>query len=139
MIKFEDAAWGLRIEMKGQPTRQELSKLVDELRKALPNARPFFGVILDLTGIGLITPEMRDMLLLIQKQLQARGMTRQAACASSSLAASQIRRISVDSGVVQGLRCIDVANPDWQRLAEHWAVSGREPDGSKASPSAHPG
>jgi hypothetical protein len=139
MIKLEDAAWGLRIELKGQPTRQELSKLVDDLRKALPNARPFFGVILDMTGIGLITPEIRDMLLQAEKLLQARGMLRLAACPSSALAASQIRRISADSGILPGLRCIDIANPDWQRLAEHWAVSGREPDGSKTSPSSHPG
>lgn len=137
MIKIEDAAWGLRIEMKGQPTRQELSKLVDDLRKALPNARPFFGVILDMTGIGLINPEMRDMLIQAEKLLQARGMLRLAACPSSALAASQIRRISSDSGIGPGLRCIDITAEGWQLVAELWAVSGREPDGSKGGATSH--
>lgn len=131
MFKIEDASWGIRIEMKGQQTRQELSKLVDDLRKVLPSARPFFGVILDMTGIGLINPDMRDMLLQAQRLFQARGMLRMAACPSSALAAAQIRRISSDSGISPGLRCIDTAAEGWQLVAEHWAVSGREPDGSK--------
>lgn len=132
MIKMDDATWGIRIEMQGRPSRQELSKLVDELRKALPATRSFFGVILDMSGIGLITPEIRDMLVQAQRLLQARGMVRLAACPSSSLAASQFRRISVETGVGPGLRCIDVATTGWQRIAENWAVSGREPDGSKS-------
>jgi hypothetical protein len=134
MIKLDDATWGLRIEMQGQPTRQELSRLLDDLRKAIPSARPFFGVILDMSGIGLITPELRDLLVQAQRLLQSRGMVRMAACVSSGLATSQVKRISSETGVGPGLRCIDTKAQGWPLVAERWAVSGQEPEGSGSNP-----
>ena len=136
MIRMEDATWGLRIMMQGQPSRQELSKLLDDLRKALPTARPFFGVILDMSGVGPINPELRDLLLHAQRILQSRGMVRMAAGLSNGLAASQIRRLSSETGVSPGLRCLDSRDPAWQLAAEHWAVSGHEPDDRMAGPAS---
>ncbi|MEK7392756.1 MAG: hypothetical protein AAB214_09340 [Fibrobacterota bacterium] len=136
MIKLDDAPWGLRIEMQGQPTRQELSKLLDDLRKALPSARPFFGVILDMSGTGLINPEVRDLLVQAQKLLQSKGMIRMAASLTSGLATSQFRRISSETGVGPGLRCLDSKATGWQMVAERWAVSGHEPESAIANPAS---
>lgn len=136
MIKMDDAPWGIRIEMQGQPNKQELSKLLDDLRKALPTARPFFGVILDMSGAGLVNPDLRDLLIHAQKLLQSKGMIRMAACLSSGLAASQIRRLSSETGVGPGLRCIDSKKNGWQLAAEHWAVSAHEPEDILAGPTS---
>jgi hypothetical protein len=135
MIRMEDASWGIRIEMSGPPSRQELSKLLDDLRKTLPSARAFFGVILDMSAVpGPINPELRDLLLHAERLLQTRGMVRLAACMSNGLAASQIRRLTSESGVGPGLRCIDSRTQGWQRAAEHWAVSGHEPEDFLSGP-----
>jgi len=139
MIKLDDATWGLRIEMQGQPNRQELSKFLDELRKTLPSARSFFGVILDMSGTGLINPEIRDVLVQAQRLLQSRGMVRMAAGLPSGLATSQIKRISSETGIGPGLRCLDTKVQGWQLAAERWAVSGHEPEDSPPNPPSSSG
>lgn len=129
MIRMEDASWGIRIEMTGTPNRMEISRLLDDLRKTLPSARPFFGAILDMSAVpGAINPDLRDLLLHAEHLLQSRGMVRLAACMSNGLAASQIRRLSVESGVSPGLRCIDSRQDGWKLAAERWAISGHEPE-----------
>ncbi len=134
MIKMEDATWGIRIEMQGQPNRQELSKLLDDLRKTLQSARPSFGVIIDLSASGPINPELRDLLLHALRLLQLKGMVRIAGCLASTLAASQIRRLASETGVTAGLRCIDTRKEGWKLGAELWAVKARESEDFLDSP-----
>ena len=137
MIRMEDASWGIRIEMNAPPNRMEISKMLDDLRKTLPSARPFFGAILDMSAVsGPINPELRDLLLHTERLLQSRGMVRLAACMSNGLAASQIRRLSLESGVAPGLRCIDTRQNGWKLAAEHWAVSGHEPEEFLSGPNS---
>lgn len=124
---MEDASWGLRVEMTSSPTRMELSKFLDDLRKSLPSARPFFGIILDLSATGPISPEVRDLLLHSVRFLASRGMVRTAACVSNGLLASQLRRLLREAGTGEGLRCLDTQKPNWKLGAEKWAVSGHEP------------
>lgn len=105
----------------------ELSKFLDDLRKSLPTARPFFGVIFDLSTTGPINPEVRDLLLHSVRFLASRGMLRTAACMTNGLLASQIRRLSREAGTFEGLRCLDAGKDGWKFAAERWAVSGHEP------------
>ncbi|MBK8801824.1 MAG: hypothetical protein IPN71_07160 [Fibrobacteres bacterium] len=105
----------------------ELSKFLDDLRKSLPSARPFFGIIFDLSTTGPINPEVRDLLLHSMRFLASRGMVRTAACVANGLLASQLRRLLREAGTGEGLRCIDVHKDGWKLAAEHWAVSGHEP------------
>ncbi len=128
MIRMDDAPWGIRIAMQGQPSRQDLSKLLDDLRKALPSPRPFFGAILDLSGTGPANPELRDLLLQVQRLLQSKGMVRLAIGVANALTAAQMRRLATETGVAPGVRCIDTRIEGWASVAEHWAVSGREPE-----------
>lgn len=105
----------------------ELSKFLDDLRKSLPTARPFFGIIFDVSGTGPINPEVRDLLLHSVRFLASRGMLRTAACVSNGLLASQLRRLNREAGTAEGLRCIDAQKDGWKLAAEKWAVTGHEP------------
>ena len=116
-------------------TRQDLSKLLDDLRKALPAARPFFGSILDMTSAVSVNPEHRDLLLQMVRFLHSRGMVRMAVGVPSALAASQLKRLSAEAGTLPGLRCLDVHDNAWKSQAEHWAVSGRDPEALMGTPS----
>ena len=129
MVHVECTAWGVGLRIVGVPTRQEFSKLLDELRKALPTVRPFFGAILDMSAAGAIHPEHRDLLLQMLRFLQSRGLVRLAAGVPTGLAASQIRRLSSEAGVLPALRCLDTQVEAWKLQAERWAVSGHEPEG----------
>lgn len=126
MFRMDDFSWGLRLETVQNPNRMDLSKLLDDLRKALPSARPFFGVILDMSGSGPINPELRDLFLHAVRFLSSRGMVRMAACVSSGLVAAQLKRLASEAGIAQGLRCIETSHEGWKLAAEHWAVSGRD-------------
>lgn len=105
----------------------ELSKFLDDLRKSLPSARPFFGIIFDLSTTGPINPEVRDLLLHSVRFLASRGMVRTAACLSNGLLASQLRRLMREAGTGEGLRCLDIQKDGWKLAAERWAVTGQEP------------
>jgi hypothetical protein len=128
MIHVESASWGVRLQIGGTPSRQELSKLLDDLRKALPSSRPFFGAILDMGGAGSINPEHRDLLLQMVRFLHSRGMVRMAVGVPTSLTSGQMKRLSTEAGTLEGLRCMDAHDPNWPLLAEHWAVAGKEPE-----------
>lgn len=136
MIHVENASWGVRMEMGGALTRQDLSKLLDDLRKALPTARPLFGAILDMTSAVSVNPENRDLLLQMVRFLQSRGMVRMAAGVPSALAASQLKRLSAEAGTLSGLRCLDAHDENWKNQAELWAVSGRDPEALVGAPTA---
>lgn len=116
----------------------ELSKFLDDLRKSLPSARPFFGIIFDLSNIGPINPEVRDLLLHSVRFLASRGMVRTAACLANGLLASQMRRLMREAGTGEGLRCLDNQKPNWKLAAEKWAVSGHEPTDSLFFSSGNP-
>jgi hypothetical protein len=129
MTSVEEASWGIRASIAGAPTRQDLSKVLDDLRKALPAARPVFGVILDMSAAGAVNPELRDLFLHALKFLASRGMVRLAAGISGGLLASQLKRLCAEADVAKGLRCIDAHGDGWKLVAEQWAVSAREPEG----------
>jgi hypothetical protein len=128
MTSIEDSSWGVRASIAGAPTRQDLSKMLDDLRRALPATRPFFGVILDMSAAGAVNPELRDLFLHAIKFLTSRGMVRLAAGVPGGLLASQLKRLCAEAGIDQGLRCLDAKDPLWKQVAEQWAVSGREPE-----------
>ena len=133
MTSIEEASWGVRAAIAGTPTRQDLSKMLDDLRRALPAARPFFGVILDMSAAGAVNPELRDLFLHAIKFLTSRGMVRLAAGVPGGLLASQLKRLRAEAGIEHGLRCLDAKDPGWKQASELWAVSGREPEMSGPS------
>ena len=128
MTSVEEASWGVRVAIAGAPTRQDLSKLLDDLRKAVPATRPFFGVILDMSAAGAVNPELRDLFLHALRFMTSRGMVRLAAGVPGGLLASQLKRLCTEAEIVMGLRCLDAADEGWKLGAEHWAVSGRDPE-----------
>jgi len=109
--------------------------MLDDLRKALPAARPNFGSILDMSAAGAVNPELRDLFLHALKFLISRGMVRMAAGVPGGLLASQLKRLCAEAGIAQGLRCLDAKDEGWKLAAEQWAVSGREPEGNGPSSS----
>lgn len=130
MIHLGIATWGVDLRFTGSISRQELSKLLDDLRKAIPSALPLFGGIIDLSEATPIHPEHRDLLLHLVQFLHSRGMVRLAASVPSSLVAAQMRRLCADSGTPEALRCLEAQSAEWRIAAELWAISGREPPGS---------
>jgi hypothetical protein len=136
MTSVEEASWGVRAAISGATSRQDLSKMLDDLRKALPATRSFFGVILDLSAAGAVNPELRDLFLHAIRFLSSRGMVRLAAGVPGGLLASQLKRLCAEAGIAQGLRCIDASREGWKLVAEQWAVSGRDPEALATVPSA---
>ena len=128
MTSVEEASWGVRAAISGTPSRQDLSKMLDDLRRALPAVRPFFGVILDMSAAGAVNPELRDLFLHALKFLTSRGMVRMAAGVPGGLLASQLKRLCAEAGVAPGLRCLDANDGGWKLVAEQWAVSARDPE-----------
>ena len=110
--------------------------MLDDLRRALPAVRPFFGVILDMSAAGAVNPELRDLFLHALRFMASRGMVRIAAGVPGGLLASQLKRLCAEAGIPQGLRCLGGNDPGWKLVAEQWAVSGREPDGAGPSSAA---
>ena len=136
MTSVEEASWGVRASIAGTPSRQDLSKMLDDLRRALPAVRPPFGVILDMSAAGAVNPELRDLFLHALRFMTSRGMARIAVGVPGGLLASQLKRLCAEAGIAQGLRCLDGNDPGWKLVAEQWAVSGREPEGASPSSTA---
>lgn len=100
--------------------------MLDDLRKALPAARPPFGGILDMSAAGPVNPELRDLFLHALRLMTSRGMVRLAAGVPGGLLASQLKRLCAEADISQGLRCLDANGEGWKLVAEQWAVSGQE-------------
>jgi hypothetical protein len=127
MIHVEGTSWGIRVASVGSSGRQEMSKMLDDLRKALPSARPLFGTVVDASAAETMNPDVRDLIIHALSFMASRGMVRMAVAAPSSLMASQFKRLSAEADLLGGLRCLDSRREGWKDLAESWAISGREP------------
>lgn len=101
--------------------------MLDDLRKVLPSSRPLFGAIVDASEAGTMNPDVRDLVIHALRFMTSRGMVRMAVGASTSLVASQFRRLGGEAEMLAGLRCLDGKSDGWKALAEQWAISGREP------------
>ena len=101
--------------------------MLDDLRRALPSARPLFGTLVDASDAGAMKPDLRDLLIHSIRFLASRGMVRMAVCVPTLLAASQFKHLSAESETLPGLRCLDCRLEGWKAAAEEWAISGREP------------
>jgi hypothetical protein len=101
--------------------------MLDDLRRVLPSSRPLFGTIIDASESGTMNPDVRDLVIHALRFMASRGMVRLAVGAPGSLVAAQFKRLGGESEIQAGLRCLDAKRDDWRTVAEHWAVSGREP------------
>lgn len=132
MYSMELADYGLKLRTEGVQT-VELSKAwgVDYtkiLADVVARGKPF-GQMVDLRGFKPMEPEAQVYVDKAMKEFKAAGGQRSAVILDSAVAAMQIRRLAIQSGMYEWERYISVeSHPDWERVAKAWIVEGRDPD-----------
>ena len=128
MYKIERKAAGYYLTFSGLIPKEEMRRWVEDSRRALePEAGPF-GVIVDMTALSPVPPEVQEILVEGQRLYKERGMVRSSVVVNSAATARQFMGLAKTSGIYLWERYMDGSNRNCFATALAWVKDGVDPD-----------
>ena len=129
MYRIERKPYGFRLVFGDAIDVAEMTRWVEDSKKALVGTTGKFGVLVDMRMLKPLKPEVQGVMVEGQKAYKGQGMERSAVALSNAVIALQFKRLAQESGIYQWERYIDAsASTEWEKVAEAWIQSGKDPD-----------
>lgn len=131
-ITWQDAAYGLRWHTEGFMDIESAQRLKTEYikkRVAFVKTNNQYSQYVDLRGYKPGPPEAQTLVTELMKLFISNGGLRSVVVLDSVIAAMQIKRLSLESGIYSYERYItSQSNPDFEKQALAWLIYGKDPD-----------
>lgn len=129
MYKVEKKTSGYLLTFGGFITLDEMQRWHGEAKRALEDAEPPFGVIVDMRTLAPLDPETQKVMVDGQQLFKEKGMTRSAVVLNNAVTTSQFKRLAKESGIYAWERYINAEEiSDWTNVAVAWVKDGVDPD-----------
>ena len=99
MYKIDKKDYGYLLTFSGMVNLEEMSKWVEDSKKALTGAPSSFGVIIDMRDLKPIAEDVKKKMEEGQILYKEKGMARSAVILSSAVLTLQFKRIAQESGI----------------------------------------
>ncbi len=128
MYTIQQSAWGYNLIFAGVVTKEDMLKWKEESVEILKtNTKKDFGVMVNMTNMKLLQPEVKVILEEGQRLYKEAGMFRSVVILDFVMATMQLKSIAKESGINSNERYIDGTNPNWAKMALQWVEKGIEP------------
>jgi hypothetical protein len=129
MYKIEKKDFGFKLTFGDFMKAEEMTKWLEETKKALLGAPSGFGVFVDMRTLVPLPSDAQGILQEGQKLYKQKGMTRSAVVLNSATITSQFKRLAQESGIYAWERYIDASKKaDWETVGITWLKKGTDPD-----------
>jgi hypothetical protein len=129
MYKIEKKDFGFKLTFGDFMKAEEMTKWLEETKKALLGAPSGFGVFVDMRTLVPLPADAQGILQEGQKLYKQKGMTRSAVVLNSATITSQFKRLAQESGIYAWERYIDASKKaDWETVGITWLKKGTDPD-----------
>lgn len=132
MYSVEITSYGLKLRRSGYPeaegSKELLAMYLQKLSEVKAKGKPF-GHLVDLRGFTPGPPETQEIIITIMKSFKEAGGIRSAVILDNPLAAMQIRRLGISSGIDSWEKYLDpVTHPDFEKDGIAWITDETDPD-----------
>jgi hypothetical protein len=129
MYKIDKKDYGYLLTFSGMINLEEMSKWVEDSKKALTGAPSSFGVIIDMRDLKPLAADVKKKMEEGQILYKEKGMARSAVILSSAVLTLQFKRIAQESGIYKTERYINASKvSNWEKVASDWVKNEIDPD-----------
>ncbi len=129
MYKIDKKDYGYLLTFSGMINLDEMSKWVEDSKKALIGAPLSFGVVIDMRDLKPIAEDVKKKMEEGQKLYKQKGMVRSAVILNSAVLTLQFKRIAQKSGIYKTERYVNASKvSDWEKVASDWVKNEIDPD-----------
>jgi hypothetical protein len=128
MYKIEKTDYGFRLEFGGFIQADEMSRWLEETKKALEDVTEEYKVLVDMRKMKTLPPDAKKILEEGQRLHVEKGGRGSAVIVSNVITKEQQRNLGMKSGVGPREVYIDGSEPDWEEKAMNWLLHGISPD-----------
>jgi hypothetical protein len=129
MHRIEQTQYGYKLVFEGFLQKQDLSTLLDDMRRTVFSRGRKFPVLLDMRHSRAFPADAQEILKEAIRFFKQVGMERNAVVLNSAIATLQARRLGRETGIDATSRYIDAsAERDWEKVALDWLVGAVDPD-----------
>lgn len=129
MHRIEQTQYGYKLVLEGFLQKQDLSTLLDDMRKTVFSRGRKFPVLLDMRHSRAFPADVQEILKEAIRFFKQVGMERHAVVLNSAIATLQLRRLGKETGIDAASRYIDASTEqDWERVALDWLVRAVDPE-----------
>lgn len=129
MHRIEQTQYGYKLVLEGFLQKQDLSTLLDDMKRTVFSRGRKFPVLLDMRHSRAFPADAQEILKEAIHFFKKAGMERHAVVLNSAIATLQLRRLGKETGIDGASRYIDASTErDWEKVALDWLVSAVDPD-----------
>ena len=116
------------LRFSGYVGAQEMRDWLSQTQTAMASANPAPFVMVDLRDMAVLPKEAVPLMEKAQRAANKSGLVRSVIIVKSAILQMQFERIAKGTGIYEKERYISAeTNPNWERAAEAWLLSGVEP------------
>lgn len=129
MHRIEQTQYGYKLVLEGFLQKQDLSTLLEDMKKTVFSRGRKFPVLLDMRHSRAFPADAQEILKEAIRFFKQVGMERHAVVLNSAIATLQLRRLGKETGIDAASRYIDASTEqDWERVALDWLVRAVDPE-----------
>lgn len=129
MHRIEQTQYGYKLVLEGFLQKQDLSTLLDDMKRTVFSRGRKFPVLLDMRHSRAFPADAQEILKEAIRFFRQVGMERHAVVLNSAIATLQLRRLGKEIGIDASSRYIDASTQqDWERIALDWLVRAVDPE-----------
>lgn len=129
MHRIEQTQYGYKLVLEGFLQKQDLSTLLDDMKRTVFSRGRKFPVLLDMRHSRAFPADAQEILKEAIRFFRQVGMERHAVVLNSAIATLQLRRLGKEIGIDASSRYIDASTEqDWERIALDWLVRAVDPE-----------
>ena len=129
MHRIEQTQYGYKLVLEGFLQKQDLSTLLDDMKKTVFSRGRKFPVLLDMRHSRAFPADAQEILKEAIRFFKQVGMERHAVVLNSAIATLQLRRLGKETGIDAASRYIDASTEqDWEKVALDWLVRAVDPE-----------
>ena len=129
MHRIEQTQYGYKLVLEGFLQKQDLSTLLDDMKRTVFSRGRKFPVLLDMRHSRAFPADAQEILKEAIRFFKQVGMERHAVVLNSAIATLQLRRLGKETGIDAASRYIDASTQqDWEKVALDWLVRAVDPE-----------
>lgn len=129
MHNIEIKPWGFQLTFGDVIDLQEIQQWFAQSKQVLKNAKPRFGVFVDMRALKPLSAEAQLVMQEGQKLYKVSGMVRSVVILASKIVTLQFQRIAKETGIYEWERYIDASTVrNWESQGVAWVRDGIDPD-----------
>lgn len=129
MHRIEQTQYGYKLVLEGFLQKQDLSTLLDDMKRTVFSRGRKFPVLLDMRHSRAFPADAQEILKEAIRFFKQVGMERHAVVLNSAIATLQLRRLGKEIGIDGSSRYIDASTrQDWEKVALDWLVRAVDPE-----------